>query len=74
MKNNKPSQLLFLKHILESIEQIEEYTISHSYEDFSVTTWDQLAITKLLENIGEAANNIYKETQQQYPHVPWRKL
>ena len=34
----------------------------------------QLALTRLVEIIGEAANRISAETQERYSHVPWSEI
>ena len=34
----------------------------------------ELAIVRLCEMIGEAANRVPAETRNQYPHIPWRQL
>ena len=33
-----------------------------------------LALTRLLEIVGEAANRVSQETQKQYPQIPWRQV
>jgi len=32
------------------------------------------AVLRNLEIIGEAANNIPRETQNNYPHIPWNRM
>jgi len=34
----------------------------------------ELALTRLLEIIGEAANRVSPETQEQDPQIPWRQI
>lgn len=34
----------------------------------------QLAIERLFENIGEAANRLSDEVHEKYPQIPWRKI
>lgn len=34
----------------------------------------ELALTRLLEIVGEAANRVSPETQQRYAHIPWRQI
>jgi uncharacterized protein with HEPN domain len=31
-------------------------------------------VSKLLENLGEAANRVSRETRSRYPDVPWREV
>ena len=33
-----------------------------------------LALVRLIEIIGEAANNIYPYCQNSYPQIPWREI
>ena len=33
-----------------------------------------LALVRLIEIIGEAANNISSPTQNRYPEIPWRRI
>ena len=34
----------------------------------------ELALTRLLEIVGEAANRVSPETQSQHPQIPWRQI
>lgn len=34
----------------------------------------ELALTRLLEIIGEAANRVSEDMQQQHPEIPWRQI
>ena len=34
----------------------------------------QLALTRLVEIIGEAANRVYQVTRQKYPEIPWPQI
>ena len=34
----------------------------------------QLALTRLLEIVGEAANRVSKQEQAEYPQIPWRDI
>lgn len=34
----------------------------------------QLALTRLIEIIGEAANRVSAKTQERYSHVPWSEI
>jgi len=34
----------------------------------------QLALTRLVEIIGEAANRVYNVTRQKYPEIPWQQI
>ena len=34
----------------------------------------ELALTRLLEIVGEAANRVSEDMQQRHPEVPWRQI
>jgi uncharacterized protein with HEPN domain len=73
MKEEKDPKI-FLAHILESIEKIEEYKKSKSKEEFLTDHRIQDAIVRRLEIIGEAVKNIPREVKKKYPEIPWKKI
>lgn len=70
----KKDPLLYLDHIIESIEALEKYTTNLSKEDFLNSLLIQDAICRRLEIIGEAANKLDDEFKEKHPHVPWYKI
>ena len=64
----------FIKHILESMERIEEYTKEISRDDFVGSTQIQDAVIRRLEIIGEAVKNMPPELKEEYPDIPWRQM
>jgi uncharacterized protein with HEPN domain len=70
MKDDK----VFLKHILDAIENIEEYLSGASYEDFSSNKMMVDAVVRELEIIGEASANITSGFQKEHPDVMWAKM
>jgi uncharacterized protein with HEPN domain len=64
----------FIKHILESIKYIEEYTKGISKDDFLRSTQIQDAVIRRLEIIGEATKNIPPEWKEMHSEVPWRRI
>lgn len=64
----------FIKHILESINWVEEYTKGISKDDFLRSTQIQDAVIRRLEIIGEAVKNIPPELKEKYPDIPWRQI
>lgn len=69
MKNNTK---IFLLHILESIEKLEEITATTSKEEFLKKWIIQDAILKNFIVIGEAVANIDEEVKQKYSFINWR--
>lgn len=63
---------IFLLHIIESIEKLEEITTTTSKESFLSSWILQDAILKNFIVIGEAVSNIDEEIKQKYPQINWR--
>ena len=59
--------------ILDAIEAIEAYSVS-SFEEFLADSKTQDAILYNLIIIGEAANQISEEFQEQYYTIPWSSM
>ena len=55
-----------LLHILESIEEIENYTAGSNIEIFLQNSMMKFASVKQIEIIGEAANHISEETKNKF--------
>ena len=54
----KPDDTAYMRHIFDAIHQIELHTKKTTYEDFVGNDWDQAAVLRYLEIIGEAARHI----------------
>jgi uncharacterized protein with HEPN domain len=65
---------VFLKHILESILLIKQYTEPLTKEDFVLSLQSQDAVIRRLEIIGEAVKNLPIEFTNTYPAIPWRQI
>jgi uncharacterized protein with HEPN domain len=63
---NKISDKERLHHILDSIDSIIDFTRDLSYQQYNDDFKLRLALIKLLEIIGEAANGITDETQLRF--------
>jgi len=70
----KKDPKIFIEHILESVERIEEYTKELTKKDFLRSKEKQDAIIRRIEIIGEAVKNIPSEMKEQYPDIQWRKI
>lgn len=63
-----------LSHILDAIDKIEQIVENLTVDDFHEDWEKRLVIERLLEVIGEAANRVNPELQDQYPQIPWAKM
>lgn len=68
------SEKIRLQHILESINDILQFTKDVDYETYIADYKLRLAIVKLIENIGEASNGISSETIKRLPEIEWSVL
>jgi uncharacterized protein with HEPN domain len=67
MKDDK----IYIDHILQSIDRIEDYLSGKDHQTFSNDFMTQDAIVRQLEIIGEATKRISKELRNTNPQVPW---
>ena len=65
---------IFIKHILESIEEIESHTKGISKPEFLKSTLIQDAAIRRLEIIGEAVRKIPAETKNTAKAIPWKQI
>lgn len=65
---------IFLEHILESIEYIEEYIKNVSKEELSSNVQLQDSVYRRIEVIGEATRNLPDNIKQANSHIPWRDI
>lgn len=65
---------IFIEHILESIENIQEYIRGLNKDEFLNSRQIQDAVIRRIEVIGEAVKNIPLEIRQRYPEIQWKKI
>ena len=70
----KKDFLIFLKHILESIELIEDYVKDTTEKGFLSNPQQQDAVIRRIEIIGEAIKNIPNEFKDEHPEIPWKAI
>jgi len=66
--------IVYLKHILDAISQIEEYVGDVEYEDFMLNRLIQDGVIRQLEILGEATKRLSNEIREKYPDVPWKDM
>ncbi len=65
---------VYLRHILDAIDRIENYLRNRSREEFERETLLQDGVIRQLEIIGEATRHITEELREQYPEIPWQDM
>ncbi len=71
---SKIDDLTRLKHMREAIVEAIGFVEGRCRQDLETERMLSLALVRLIEIIGEAANNISLEKQNQYSEIPWRKM
>jgi uncharacterized protein with HEPN domain len=62
----------YLLDMLIAARRVIEFRADLSWEQFRQSGLHQHAITKALENIGEAAGKVSEEARATLPAVPWK--
>lgn len=73
MKKNLNNSAYVL-HIHDAVRQITGYASTHSFKDFNNSEWDQSAVLRYLEIIGEAASKIDLTFRKEHPEISWREI
>ncbi|NPA62823.1 MAG: DUF86 domain-containing protein, partial [Methanococci archaeon] len=63
----------FLYDILESANDVIEFTKNIDYNEFISNKMVRYAVIRALEIIGEASRYISKDFREEYPNVPWKE-
>lgn len=66
--------LVFLQHIMESINAIESHMQSVTKETFFESVLIQDAVIRRIEIIGEATKNLSTELRDKSPYIQWRSI
>lgn len=64
----------YLDDILNSFEEVEEFTLGMSFEDFIRDRKTLNAVIRSLEVMGEAAKKVPEEIREQHPDIPWKYM
>lgn len=71
---SKVDDLTRLKHIQDSARLVLQFAESRTRRDLESDKRLCLALVRLVEIIGEAANHISPNLQNTYPEIPWRQM
>lgn len=66
--------ILYLGHIYDAIETIEQYVGSANYQQFLADKMMIDAVVRELEIIGEATSNLSKHFRSSHPEIPFRDI
>jgi len=69
----KRDDTVYLRHILDATESIEDYTRGMSENEFLSNSMAHDAVVRQIEIIGEAARNVSYEFQTKHSKLPWEK-
>jgi len=66
-----PEDIVRLRHLREAAEKAITYADGNSRDDLDRDELLRLALTKLVEIVGEAAKQVSEPTRAAHPIVPW---
>lgn len=64
---------IYLEEIKEFCQKVMGFTAGLDSDQFAKDEKTQLAVIKLIENIGEASKRLSEHTRSQYSAVDWKK-
>ena len=65
---------VFIEHILDSINAIENFSMNLNREELTSNRLKQSAIIREIEIIGEASKNISNSLKEKYKKIEWKKI
>ena len=67
----KHNDLVYLGHVLDAIDKIEDYTAGVNETKFKSTPLIQDGVIRQIEIIGEALRNVSRVFREKYAYLPW---
>lgn len=64
----------YIQDMLDAVEKIQNKTLNLTQDDFEDDDTLNLAVERLFEILGEAANRLPKDLQDKYPSIPWSNI
>ncbi len=65
---------VFIKHILDSINAIEDFSKDISKDKLESSRLIQSAVVREIQIIGEAVKNISTSFKQEHSEIPWKEI
>ena len=65
---------LFLEHMLQALDRIEELLARTTREEFDEDWVVQDALIRELEIVGEAAGRVSSDLARSHPDIPWKEI
>ena len=66
-----PEDLIRIRHLREAAEKAVDFSIGATRQSLEDDELLRLALTKLVEIVGEAAKQVTLPTRQAHPSIPW---
>jgi len=70
----KKDPKIFLEHILQCIERVEQYVEGVTKKQFLESVQLQDSVIRRIEIMGEAVKNIPTQIKDKYPDIPWQEI
>lgn len=74
MKKNETNDLIRLKHIYEAAQKAIQFVATREQKDLEDDEMLVLALTRLVEIIGEASTHISDNVRETMPDIPWKQM
>lgn len=65
---------VYLRHILDAINTVEEYLQGVNEEHFKATRLLQDGAIRQIEIVGEAVRHMPRDIRKTYPEIPWQDI
>ena len=66
--------VVYLKHIIDAIIRIEEYTKGFNNKKFNSNNLVQAGVIREIEIIGEATKMLSNDFKEKYKSIPWKNI
>lgn len=70
----RKDDFVYLRHVLDAICRIQEYTRDITYKNFLNNHLRQDAAIRQIEVIGEAVKKLSSELKERHPEIPWKDV